>query len=89
MGAEDYTSDAIIEKRKFPRKPLNLIVHFHVISSKPGEEMHESTENISACGLAFRCGQKLEKGQKIMITLYLPPKEKRNDDKKNLVCQEE
>jgi c-di-GMP-binding flagellar brake protein YcgR len=88
MSENEFTSDTVVEKRKFPRKPLNLIVHFHEISSEPGDEIHESTEDISACGMSLRSKKPLEKGKKVMVTLYLPPKEMRNKDINFLLCPE-
>lgn len=77
-----YRSDIIAERRRFPRKPLNLMLKFELISSsqKTDASNDSQSENISANGLALYSEHQLEQGQEIALVLFLPPKEKRSAD---------
>jgi hypothetical protein len=83
MTSNEYKSHIIAERRRFPRKPLTLSLKFNLIpadaSSVPEQNQIDGgrSENISAHGLALFSDLKMEKGQKLNIILYLPPKEKR------------
>lgn len=86
MTPNEYKSHIIAERRRFPRKPLTLSLKFNLI---PTDSINVAdsgcidggrSENISANGLALFSDLKMEKGQKLSIILYLPPKEKRSPD---------
>lgn len=75
-----YRSEVIAERRRYPRKPLNLKVKFELIdtSASPGAPPTYEINNISAGGLALYSEHKLQKGQELSLVLYLPPKDKRS-----------
>lgn len=77
-----YRSDVIAERRRYPRKPLNLFLKFELANpqNNPPARDNSQTENISSGGLALYSEHKLEKGQEISLVLYLPPKEKRSSE---------
>jgi len=75
-----YRSEVIAERRRYPRKPLNLKVKFELIDTSSLQSAPPTYEikNISAGGLALYSEHKLKKGQELSLVLYLPPKDKRS-----------
>jgi c-di-GMP-binding flagellar brake protein YcgR len=62
-----------VERRRYPRFSERLPVHFHCLKSSKHFRLFESvTKDIGAGGLAMVNGQSLEKGQLIMVTVFLP-----------------
>ncbi len=69
----------LVERRSCPRKQIKLRMHFksikHGVISEPRETW---ADDLSASGLGMKCGSKLEPGQMLVITVFLPSKDKHN-----------
>ncbi len=78
------------ERRQFPRKPISLSLTF---AAKCGEDIVRSqkitqTQNISASGLALYSELELRPDDKLNLTLYLPPQDKRRGDLSQMTWEE-
>ncbi len=78
------------ERRQFPRKPIMLNLSFKV--QRKGTLLHSQkvvqTRNISASGLALYSELELAPSDEMTMTLYLPPKEKRQGDLSQVTWQD-
>lgn len=67
-----------VERRRSPRYPATVKLHYqhlkHLKSNKPTHLQESVTKDLSAGGLAMLSAQKLETGQTLMLTLFLPGK---------------
>ncbi len=89
--AETFRGETRAENRRFPRQKLKLWVHF--IRLKENQEksgkLESLTEDLGAGGIAMRSDHKLENGEVLALTLFLPPEDKRTDPDHDLIYSEE
>ncbi len=77
-GEKQYHADTFMERRKHPRLPVKIDVHFHALGSLEEFAVQKSESlNIGAGGVALRSAIKVEAGKKMMLTLFIPPEHKR------------
>ncbi|MBN1595100.1 PilZ domain-containing protein [candidate division FCPU426 bacterium] len=88
MQPKAQKSEAVVERRKGPRKALNIIVQYQPLEAADAYGSRDFTENISAGGMALRCENKINVGQELLLTLCLPRPEKRAVLKNILICDE-
>lgn len=66
------------ERRRSPRYPTTVKLHYqhlkHLKSNKPTHLQESVTKDLSAGGLAMLSAHKLEPGQTLMLTIFLPVK---------------
>ncbi len=79
--AEFFTGQAGAENRRYPRLKLKLWVHYRPL--KQGESaagpLESLAEDVGARGTAVRSSHAMRIGQLLMVTLYLPPENKRGE----------
>ena len=78
------------ERRKYPRIPLKMWVHFQCLKEGDASpaSLESLAEDLGAGGLAMRSDLHLEQGQMLMVTLYLPPAAKRAQPDDTLIYAE-
>ncbi|MEW6516464.1 MAG: PilZ domain-containing protein [candidate division FCPU426 bacterium] len=85
-----FNGETGAERRKFVRRPIKLKVTYRCL-----ERDHVSTvrsdlaEDLGAGGLLLRTHQPLKADQVLMLTLFLPPQDRRQPAMEHLTCPEE
>ncbi len=76
--AVDYKGQTRAEHRRYPRIQMKLWVHFKCLDKGTiSQDLESLAEDLGAGGMAMRSDRKLQMGQLLMLTLYLPPEGKR------------
>ncbi len=88
MGAEDYRGEVVAENRRFPRKKFKLAVHYHCIDEEKSCLVATASENISFGGIALNGEKKMNIGQLLMVTLFIPSEKIRRHLTDQVVCSE-
>ncbi len=89
MYARVYKGKTYAEHRRFPRMKFKLWVHFKCLERGGSSLSLESlAEDLGAGGMAMRSDHQLKGGQLLMLTLFLPPEDKRVDGEEMLIYSE-
>jgi c-di-GMP-binding flagellar brake protein YcgR len=83
MDSEPFKGETIAERRRYPRFPLKLPVHFQCTEKK----VNTHSENLSLGGLAVLCDHPLDTGQALNLELFIPKDAGSLESK--IVCPEE
>ncbi|MBN1594690.1 hypothetical protein JW933_02075, partial [candidate division FCPU426 bacterium] len=90
MTANMFKGETHAERRKYQRKPIKLHVSYRCLEkggvSAPQADL---AEDLGAGGLLMHSVQALPIGQIVMLVLFLPPVEKRQDGVATEECAEE
>lgn len=82
MPVKIQTGPSDTERRRFPRYQTAVKLHYqhlkHIKANKAAHLQESVTKDLSAGGLAMLSEQKMESGQTLMLTLFLPEKRTRN-----------
>jgi c-di-GMP-binding flagellar brake protein YcgR len=74
----DYTGQTRAENRRYPRIQIKLWVHFKCLDKGERDvDLESLAEDLGAGGMAMRSDRDLKPGQRLKLTLYLPPVGKR------------
>lgn len=77
MLVKMQTGVYITERRGHPRKPLKLWTRYQCLQKYRDHSYEGIAEDIGAGGLAMRSDLQLNMGELLMLTLFLPPADKR------------
>lgn len=73
MTNDRFTGQAIAENRRYPRKKMKLLVHYHCVNDDATCAVETLSDNIGFGGLALWGEEKMSVGQLLMMTIYIPP----------------
>jgi c-di-GMP-binding flagellar brake protein YcgR len=89
MDLSHHEAVEFLEKRKCARREFKLWVHYKVIhNGKISDKLESLTQDLSAGGVGLKADHELQPGQMMMITLYLPPENKRFSLEETLITDE-
>ncbi len=75
-----FRAETNVEHRKSPRKQFKLRIHFKCLQKGDVSRALDSlAEDLGAGGMAMNIGHEIEGNQLLMITLFLPKVEHRNE----------
>jgi c-di-GMP-binding flagellar brake protein YcgR len=90
MPEEVFTGETNAERRRYVRRPLKLKVTYRCLERDRVSAMRSDlVEDVGAGGLLLRTHQPLTADQVLMLTLFIPPPERRQLATENLLCPEE
>lgn len=74
----DAQSSSSAERRKFPRKPIKMWVNFKTFEQgKIFRSQETISMDVSAGGMGIWSIKRMDRGQVLVVNLFLPPKGKR------------
>ncbi|MBN1595766.1 PilZ domain-containing protein [candidate division FCPU426 bacterium] len=89
MKDEKGKGDTFAERRRHPRLPLKMLVHYLPLEKTSAEMRQESqTLNIGIGGIAMRSDRELAVNEYIVVDLFIPPENKRDTMNFMAVCPE-
>jgi c-di-GMP-binding flagellar brake protein YcgR len=90
MPEEVFSGETSAERRKFVRRAIKLKVTYRCLERDRVSAMRSDlVEDVGAGGLLLRTHQPLKADQVLMLTLFLPPPERRQPTMESLACPEE
>lgn len=73
MAVYRHANRSFADRRRYPRFPIRLKLHFLSLKIRDHGHLQEcTTRDLAMGGLAMRGHQSLENGQRLMINLFLP-----------------
>lgn len=88
--SEIFKGETRAENRRHPRLQLKIWVHYQLL--KPGEATRTAeslSEDLGAGGIAIRSHSPVADNQLLLLTLYLPPEDKREGPAETLIYSED
>jgi len=80
MTAEQFKGETRAERRRYERKPIKLPLSYRCLDKgSVSEPQADLARDLGAGGLMMHSHQSLRKDQILMLTLFLPPVDKREE----------
>ncbi|MCK5241422.1 PilZ domain-containing protein [bacterium] len=75
-----FTADTFVERRRHPRIPLKIIVNYRKVAESGNSNYKKSQSlNLGIGGIVIRSDQEMPVGELIVVELFLPPEDKRQN----------
>lgn len=90
MPEEVFHGETGAERRRYARRPIKLKVTYRCLErDRVSGVRSDLAEDMGAGGLLLRAHQPLKPDQVLMLTLFIPPQERRQAAADNLMCSDE